>query len=424
MAKEIKKKNIFKQVDENLVVNSQPKRDVIVKLRNVDVQFGLTKYATKAMKNVSFNIYRGEVLGLVGESGSGKSTTGNAIMGLLNRRYGSINVDGTEIKPLARQMGSKFRKDFALKAQMIFQDPTNSLNPQKTVKQIISEGLNNVNLIGVFSKQYDIFTVTRLSLILKGQEQPSYVAKLNIKNLIEEITNEEFDKVFDIIYVKAKNELLKFATPQALKAATFLDLRKAEREYYLPLNQKPSIKKIKEHMINEVIKSVGLSKQILNRYPLEFSGGQQQRISISRTVVIKPSLIVADEPISALDVSIQAQVINIFNDLKRKLGFTILFIAHDLRMVEYISDRIAVMYKGRILEIGKAEEITKNPIHPYTKALLASVPSIDKVNQNLSEVKYDEKIHRYDEENKPLWFQVNKDEHFVYMSKKEAKKWM
>ncbi len=154
-------------------------------------------------------------------------------------------------------------------------------------------------------------------------------------------------------------------------------------------------------MVIDILKQVGLDDTVLGRFPLEFSGGQQQRLGICRAVVLRPKLLIADEPISALDVSIQAQVINIFNELKEKYHLTILFIAHDLRMVEYISDRIAVINRGTLLEIGPTDEIINNPYHPYTKSLLDAVPSIEKEKGSLMGNIYDHKIHNYTEDYQP-----------------------
>lgn len=194
-----------------------------------------------------------------------------------------------------------------------------------------------------------------------------------------------------------------------------------EKEFRDQEGQK-SERECKKALVRDVLKSVGLDNSVLRRYPLEFSGGQQQRIGISRSVVLRPQLLVADEPISALDVSIQAQVVNIFNELKEKLNLTILFIAHDLRMVEYISDRIAVMNKGTLLEIGKTEEIINHSLHPYTKSLLDAVPSIDSNKGSLIGYVYNPAMHKYDAQNQPEWVKIN-DDHFVLGTPKEVENW-
>ncbi len=170
----------------------------------------------------------------------------------------------------------------------------------------------------------------------------------------------------------------------------------------------------------EMIKLVGLSEDHLNRYPHEFSGGQRQRIGIARVLASNPSLVIADEPVSALDVSIQAQVLNLLNDLKKNLGLTILFIAHDLSVVKYFSDYIGVMNKGKLIEHGSPDEIYSNPIHPYTKALLSAIPVPDPAYEKWRDyVTYDPSIHDYSV-NKPSMQKIN-DEHFVYLSEPEIK---
>lgn len=171
-----------------------------------------------------------------------------------------------------------------------------------------------------------------------------------------------------------------------------------------------------------MLKSVGLDESVLKRFPLEFSGGQQQRIGISRALVLRPKLLIADEPISALDVSIQAQVINIFKDLKQKYNLTILFISHDLRMVEYISDRIAVINKGKLLEIGPTKEIMQNFLHPYTKSLMEAIPAIDSTSKSLLGYVYDPQIHEYSEDNQPEWVNLGNN-HFVLATKDEVSQW-
>ena len=239
------------------------------------------KQVLRAVDGVSFEIARGEVLGLVGESGSGKSTVGRSILRLTEPISGQIRFDGQDIMALR---GSDLRS-FRRRAQIIFQDSLASLNPRMTVEQLLAEPL-----------------VTQGVLCGRG----------------------------------------------ALRA------RGAE-----------------------LLGMVGLAPENLSRYPHAFSGGQRQRIAIARSLALRPDFIVADEPVSALDVSVQAQVVNLLRQLKRQLQLTMLFIGHDLAVVEYIADRIAVMYLGRIMEIAPARVLTSSPRHPYTKALLSAVPVPD-----------------------------------------------
>ncbi|WP_341878053.1 dipeptide ABC transporter ATP-binding protein [Defluviitalea saccharophila] len=256
-------------------------KEVLIKVRNLKKYFEVEKGVyLKAVDNVSFDIYKGETLGLVGESGCGKSTTGRTLLNIYPATEGSVEFKGQNISKLK----GKAAKDFTKSAQMIFQDPYASLNPRMLVSNIIGEGLDIHNL-------------------LKGQER----------------TNR----------------------------------------------------------IHELLELVGLNKEHANRFPHEFSGGQRQRIGIARALAVNPEFIVCDEPISALDVSIQAQVVNLLEELQEKMGLTYLFIAHDLSMVRYISDRVAVMYLGSIVELADSDELYENPLHPYTKALLSAIPIPD-----------------------------------------------
>ncbi|CFF02529.1 Oligopeptide transport ATP-binding protein oppF [Staphylococcus aureus] len=257
--------------------------EVLLSIKNLKQYFNAgKKNEVRAIENISFDIYKGETLGLVGESGCGKSTTGKSIIKLNDITSGEILYEGIDIQKIRK------RKDllkFNKKIQMIFQDPYASLNPRLKVMDIVAEGIDIHHL------------------------------------------------------------------------AT--DKRDRKKRVY------------------DLLETVGLSKEHANRYPHEFSGGQRQRIGIARALAVEPEFIIADEPISALDVSIQGQVVNLLLKLQRERGITFLFIAHDLSMVKYISDRIAVMHFGKIVEIGPAEEIYQNPLHDYTKSLLSAIPQPD-----------------------------------------------
>jgi oligopeptide transport system ATP-binding protein len=241
--------------------------------------FSADRKPIRAVDGVSFSIRKGETLGLVGESGCGKTTTGKAVLRLIEPTSGRILFKGQEILSLGRKSMRKLRPQM----QFIFQDPYESLNPRMRVGEIVGEGLEIHNLA-------------------KGKE-------------------------------------------------------KAER-------------------VSDLLQKVGLHPQDTQRYPHEFSGGQRQRIGIARAISLQPELIVADEPVSALDVSIQAQILNLLMDLRDQLGLTYLFISHDLRIVRHISDRIAVMYAGKVVELARSEDLFDRPLHPYTQLLLAAIPKL------------------------------------------------
>lgn len=262
--------------------------EALVQIRNLKMHFPIYKGAfvrkevnrVRAVDGLSFDILRGETLGLVGESGCGKSTTGRAIIQLYRPTEGEVLFDGQDLCKLDEKELHPMRRDL----QMIFQDPYGSLNPRMTVGDIIAEPLRVHNLAS-------------------GKDR--------------------------------------------------------------------------QRRVQELMDIVGLDPRFIRRYPHEFSGGQRQRIGIARALACKPRFIVCDEPISALDVSIQAQIMNLMEDLQKEFELTYLFIAHDLAAVRHISDRIAVMYLGNLAELAEGEDIYKNPLHPYTEALISAVPIPD-----------------------------------------------
>ena len=300
-------------------------KEVILSIRNIDIDFQKGKRVFKAVKDVSFDIYKGETFSLVGESGSGKTTIGRAIVRINPCSKGEILFKG---KRISGKISRHEDKEVVRNIQMIFQDPAASLNERATVEYIISEGLYN---------------------------------------------------------------------------------------FHLYKNEKDRIEKIKK-----ALEDVGLLPEHLTRYPHEFSGGQRQRIGIARSIVMEPELIIADEPISALDVSIRAQVLNLFKKFQEERGLTYLFIAHDLSVVKFISDRIGVIYQGRIVEIATSEELFAYPLHPYTKSLMSAIPIPDPILENSKELYvYDDSIHDYSED-KPKLVDIGHD-HFVYGDKKKLK---
>jgi peptide/nickel transport system ATP-binding protein len=253
----------------------------LLRVRDLTVTFGTRRRRVSAVAGVSFDILKGETLGLVGESGCGKSTTGKALMRIVEPSSGSIELEGVE---LTTQKGAALR-NLRTRMQMIFQDPISSLNPRRRVKDIVAEPLDCWKTV-------------------EGEER--------------------------------------------------------------------------DRLVSDLLGKVGIDPEIYgNRYARQFSGGQCQRISIARSLAMRPKLLICDEMVSALDVSVQAQILNLLEDLKTEYGLTLLFIAHDLAVVKNVSDRVAVMYLGKICEIGPADVLYDEPEHPYTKFLLGAALEAD-----------------------------------------------
>ncbi|HZG18302.1 MAG TPA: oligopeptide/dipeptide ABC transporter ATP-binding protein [Candidatus Bathyarchaeia archaeon] len=255
-------------------------KDTLLEVRNLKKFFSVGENTLKAVNDVSFEIKRGETLGIVGESGCGKSTMGRTILRLYEPTGGDVIFEGKTVNKMNNQELKALRRSM----QMIFQDPYASLNPRMTVGDIIGEALD--------------------------------------------------------IHGLASGE------------------KRKER-------------------IQELLSLVSLNPEHMNRFPHEFSGGQRQRIGIARALAVEPKFIVCDEPISALDVSVQAQVVNLLEQLQEKMGLTYMFIAHDLSMVKYISDRVGVMYLGKMVELASSDALYEKPLHPYTQALLSAIPIPD-----------------------------------------------
>ena len=252
--------------------------EIILEVKDLVKHFKTKRGMLHAVDGVSFTLERGKTLGLVGESGCGKSTTGRTILRLIEPTSGEILFEGKDIRKLSKSKLRQMRKDM----QLIFQDPYSSLDPRKTVSQIISEPI---------------------------------------------IANHILKKQKDI-----------------------------------------------DRRVQELMEIVGLAPRLFNTYPHELDGGRRQRIGIARALAMEPKFIVCDEPVSALDVSIQAQILNLLKELQEKLGLSYIFITHDLAVVNHFADDIAVMYLGGIVEKASAEELFTNPMHPYTKALLSAIP--------------------------------------------------
>lgn len=410
----------IRPVTEGLIerLNANPEKKRLVQVRHLDVTYGHGFKKFRAVKDISFNIYQGEVLGLVGESGSGKSTTGSALIGLARHSYGDIIIDGIKLPKQGEKVTKELTDFMVNNVQMIFQDPSNSLNPYVNIETVVSEGLNNIkdlkkSFLRLIYKDY-------LRGLKKELKAKNFLNNEQVQIFLEKAQ----DLKFDYLNETAQQELIQLFNELELNHLPLDNNDEKLQKSFNDINTWKSKTRtdITRHLILDVLKSVGLDETVLRRYPLEFSGGQQQRIGISRAVALRPKLLIADEPISALDVSIQAQVVNIFKELKTKYDLTILFIAHDLRMVEYISDRIAVMNKGVLLEIGPTKEIVNNFLHPYTRSLMEAVPSIDSEKKSLLGYVYDANMHEYTPTKQPKWIHLGND-HYILGTDEEIANW-
>ncbi|MCH5172090.1 MAG: ATP-binding cassette domain-containing protein [Erysipelotrichales bacterium] len=306
------------------------KKQVLVSFQHVKISFKHGIYERVIIDDLNLDIYKGEILGLVGESGSGKTTIGRGLIRIIPISGGQI-LYGPKKKVISGKISNERARNLKTKIQMIFQDPSASLNDRSNVDYIISEGL---------------------------------------------------------------------------------------RAFHLYKNETERLQKVEK-----MIKRVGLSVEHLKRYPHEFSGGQRQRIGIARCMIMDPEMIIADEPISALDVSIRAQVLNLIKEFRDERGLTVLFIAHDLSVVKYISDRIAVIFQGRLVELCSAERLFEMPLHPYTKSLLSAIPLPDPhIEKKKTAIIYNPSEHNYTADDPADFYEVEEN-HFVRCNLEELKKY-
>ena len=338
------------------------KNEVLLRVDHLCQYFG----PTKAVDDVSFDIYKGEVFGLVGESGCGKTTTGRSIIRLYDITSGNIYFKGVRI-------GAGIRN-----YQVAIAEAREKLDPGEIakLKEIIKENQTNIRSAKKDKKHVDKKLVTQIQMIFQDP-----IASLDPRMTVREIISEGL-------------------------------IIQGERD-----------QKVIDEKVFEMLDLVGLVREHASRYPHEFSGGQKQRVGVARAIIMKPELIIADEPVSALDVSIQAQVINLLNELRERLGLTILFIAHDLSVVKYFSDRIGVMYYGHMVELAPSDELFMNPLHPYTRSLLSAIPLPDpKYEKARKRIVYNPLAdHDYSEE-KPTLREI-KPGHFVSCNTKEFEKY-
>ncbi len=376
-------------------------REIVLSLKNVrqyfSSGFGKRKIVVKAVHNVSFDVYKGEVFGLVGESGCGKTTTGRSIIKLYNITDGEIFFNGVRISAGIRSNVQRIKD--ARKAIKMKKAETKALiadiktdSAAQSDNDIVNRDVEKVqeDLNKFIAEQEEIIQKERQEIREKKKDN-----KLN-KKLMSKMA---------MIFQDPIDSLNPRMTVREIISEGMIIHGIKNKEY---IDQK----------VKEALRLVGLVEEHATRYPHEFSGGQRQRIGIARALVVNPDLIIADEPISALDVSIQAQVINLLNDLRKQFNLTILFIAHNLSVVKYFCDRIGVMYYGRLVEIAPAEELFANPLHPYTKSLLSAVPLPDpEYEKNRKRLYYVPHLRKFTQD-KPKMVEITPG-HFVLGSQEE-----
>ena len=358
-------------------------REVLLKVEHLSQYFRNGTFELKAVDDVSFDVYRGEVFGLVGESGCGKTTTGRTIMKLYNATKGSVYFKGERIVAgtrnykdaieNAKQRLKEYKKDNPGDAEGY-----NKLAAETS--EFIAQQKEAMKVADFDHKNCDKVHSAKLVAALNEKHEKDMEAAKNRNASAEEIKELESKYKHDLGVAK-KERLINEIQMIFQDPIGSLDPRMTVRDIIAEglIVKGVKDKKYIDEQVYIYLEKVGLVREHAGRYPHEFSGGQRQRIGIARAVVMQPEMIIADEPISALDVSIQAQVINLLNDLRERLGLTIMFIAHDLSVVKYFSDRIGVMYFGKLVELADSDELFKNPLHPYTRSLLSAIPLPDPV---------------------------------------------
>ena len=397
----------------------QNNQETLLKVEHLCQYFGRGNF--KAVDDVSFEIKKGEVFGMVGESGCGKTTTGRSIIKLYNITSGNVYFKGIRIG-------------------------AGILSYQEAIKKARAEYKQKIEQASGAEKDK---LQSELDAFIAAQK--------------EEIKKAKYDQTnCDLEYQKKRTEEVKAAYEKKLAAASGAEKAALQKEYRYELNKAKKTKLVtqiqmifqdpiasldprmtvreiiaeglkiqgekNDQVINEkvynMLEMVGLVREHATRYPHEFSGGQRQRIGVARSIIMEPDLIIADEPVSALDVSVQAQVINLLNDLRERLGLTIMFIAHDLSVVKYFSDRIGVMYYGKMVELAPSDELFLNPLHPYTRALLSAIPLPDPLyEKNRKRIVYTPLAEHDYTTDQPTMREI-KPGHFVYCNEAEFQKYL
>ena len=352
------------------------KDEVLLRVEHLCQYFRMGKSELKAVDDVSFDIKKGEVFGLVGESGCGKTTTGRSIIKLYNITSGNIYFKGIRIGA-----GIRSYQDAIAKKKAEYKEKAASVDAGQAAK---------------LKKELDDFILEQKAAIKAAKRDQKNCDRMYAEKRVAEV-KEKYEPMIEKASPGQREKLQKEYQDELRKAKRTKLVTQIQMIFQDPiasLDPRLTVREIisegliikgerdKEAIdkkVYEMLELVGLVREHASRYPHEFSGGQRQRIGVARSIIMNPEMIIADEPVSALDVSVQAQVINLLNELREKFGLTIMFVAHDLSGVKYFSDRIGVMYFGKLVELAPSDELFKNPLHPYTKSLLSAIPLPDPI---------------------------------------------
>ena len=411
--------------------------DPVLKVEDLCQYFPMGKRELHAVDHVSFDIKKGEIFGLVGESGCGKTTTGRSIIKLYDITSGNVYFKGQRIGAGIRSYKDAIKAARAEAAAKIkaLRSEENADETRKTeIDREVAEILAHRNSIISINRE-EIRSAKLNDKLVNGKY---------VQESLEALKNEFEPKIKaaeaegNTAELEALNKEYKIKARVAKKSRISTQIQMIFQDPIASLDPRMTVRDIiaeglvikgitdKEYInqkVYDILETVGLVREHADRYPHEFSGGQRQRIGIARAVVMEPEMIIADEPVSALDVSIQAQVINLLNDLRERLGLTILFIAHDLSVVKYFSDRIGVMYFGKMVELADSDELFKNPLHPYTRSLLSAIPLPDPMyEKQRTRVSYNPIVEHNYTESQPSFREVSPG-HFVYCNDEEEAKY-
>ena len=405
--------------------------EVLLKVDHLCQYFRMGHKDLKAVDDVSFEIKKGEAFGLVGESGCGKTTTGRSIIKLYDITSGTIYFKGQKISA-----GTRSYKDAISKSRSEAKKKIKALRAEKKDNSEISAGIEKIN------NELRAVVADNRSKIRNAKVDCKEVDRQYSKSRVEALHAEYNEKLRTAngnhAAIKALDKEYKQKYRVAKQSKLITEIQMIFQDPIASLDPRMTVRDIiaeglvingmtDNDLINQkvydILETVGLVREHADRYPHEFSGGQRQRIGIARAVVMQPEMIIADEPISALDVSIQAQVINLLNDLRQSMGLTIMFSAHDLSVVKYFSDRIGVMYFGKLVEIADSDELFNHPLHPYTRSLLSAIPLPDPVyERQRTRITYNPLAEHDYSVDQPSFREITPG-HFVYCNDAEEKKY-